>query len=131
MSKAWGKHQYRRESPAPGGGDLEAIFLTNGTSDPATVQDPTGMLTVTRSSQSKFKVDLPDRWVYLYPIATYLDSAPAGTRAIVTELRVGAAFDPNGFSVTLVDPAGAPVAETTGKPVQVRIAAYNEKGRAS
>jgi hypothetical protein len=104
--------------------------LTNGTNDPVTVQDPTGMLSVTWVSQSKFRVTLPDKWVYLFPMASYLDTAPAGTRAIVTEVASGST-DPNGFSVTLVDGAGALVADTTDKPVLLRISAYNRKGRAA
>lgn len=130
MSAAWGNHQFRRESPAPGGGVIEALFLTNDTSDPETIIDPTAMLTITRLSQSKFRVTLPDKWVYLFPVARYNDTAPAGARAVVTDVAFGGALLPNGFSVALVDGAGAPIAETTGKPVQLHISAYNHEGRA-
>lgn len=130
MSKPWGKHQYRRESPAPGGGVIEARFYTNSTSDPdpETIEDPSGMLTITRVSQSRYLVAFPDRWVYIYPDARFENT---GGLAEVLSIKQGSSNDPNSFDVRIVDYAGSLVADTSGKAVSLRIGLYNQKGRAS
>lgn len=129
MSRPWGKHQYRRESPAPGSGAIDARWYTNGTSnpDPELTEDPSGMLTITRVSQSRFRVALPDKWVFLFPDARFEN---IGGLAEIPVVSYGSAADPNYFEVRIVDYAGALVADTTGKPISVRIKLYNEEGRA-